>query len=524
MSLFERKLGVVLVAVLAVSSVAIAESAGPPLVNWSAPPTYTTAGKRLMSGELGLGPLPFFPIAPCRQYNSSGTPLSSGVDRTITLTGAPCGIPAGTLAVSVNITIFAITGATGNGVVKIGTAAAPTTGWINYPATETQRANAGAVPLSASGQIVLQVAQGAGTANIIVDVNGYYYTGSVGNVMPSGDAFFIRGVLSGSGVLYGQNQEATGANSYGVLGATSSSGAGSAGVEGEATNATGAIYGVRGLVTASNTTGGSAGVYGKDGTGSVVASNNLTAGVSGVSKLSIGVNGISENAGVRGQVYFSDGTFEAQAYLGLASGGLYYGVWADGSIHATGAITGATKSFIQPHPTDAGKEINYISLEGRASEIYTRGTIDVRQGTNHIEVPDDFRLVARTGSYSAIVTPVGAMASVAVLSQDENGIEVQASRNARINYVIYAERAAFAGHAPVQDNVHFVPQGPSGFSGPLPASYKQMLIENGTLNSDGTTNMKTAERAGWVKIWEARKPEIERARDLSPSRASDSPQ
>jgi hypothetical protein len=200
---------------------------------------------------------------------------------------------------------------------------------------------------------------------------------------------------------------------------------------------------------------------------------------------------------------------------------VYYGVWADGPIHSTGAITGATKSFIQPHPTDAQKEINYISLEGRASEIYVRGTVDVRAGVTRLEIPDDFRLVARPGSYSAIVTPVGAMASVAVLSQDENGVEVQASRSIRINYVIYAERDAFAGHAPVQDNVHFVPDGPGGFAGTLPPSYKQMLVENGTLNADGTANMKTAERAGWLRVWEARRAQTDRARTETPPRAAD---
>lgn len=511
------KLCVVLAAFFAVPGASVATAAsdrgGPSLVNWSAPPTYTPAGKGLMSGELGGGPVPFFPITPCRQFDSRSTsPLASGVDRTITVTGAPCGIPAGTVAISANITIFAITGATGNGVVKIGIAAAPTTGWINYPATETQRANAGAIPTNGT-QIVVQIAQGGGTANLIVDVNGYYYNGNGGTVMPTGDAFVIRGTLTGSGVVFAQNQETAGLNSSGVLGTTSSSGARSAGVQGEASATSGAIYGVSGRITALNSTGGSAGVFGSDGSGSVVGSNNLSAGVSGVSRTSVGVNGVSENAGVRGQVFFSDGTFETQGYLGLLSGGIYYGVWADGPIHSTGAITGATKSFVQPHPTDAAKEINYISLEGRASEIYMRGTIDVRPGVNHLEIPEDFRLVARPGSYSAIVTPVGAMANVAVLSQDESGIEVQASRSVRVNYVIYAERAAFAGHAPVQDNLHFVPDGPGGFVGPLPAAYKQMLVENGTLNPDGTTNMKTAERAGWLAAWEARKADTERARN-----------
>jgi hypothetical protein len=88
--------------------------------------------------------------------------------------GAPCGVPAAATAVTVNITVFNITGAGGNAVFQVGTAADPTFAWINYPPSETQRGNAGFLPLNGSGQIVLKVNQGGGRVDFTVDVNGYF--------------------------------------------------------------------------------------------------------------------------------------------------------------------------------------------------------------------------------------------------------------------------------------------------------------------------------------------------------------
>jgi hypothetical protein len=120
-------------------------------------------------------PLPFVAIAPCRQYNSLNTsPLLQAVNRPVTLTGTPCNIPANAVAVSANLTVFNISGATGNAVFKLDTVSPPATAWINYPPTEIQRSNAGIMALNGSGQIWVQVAQGGGQVDFVVDVNGYY--------------------------------------------------------------------------------------------------------------------------------------------------------------------------------------------------------------------------------------------------------------------------------------------------------------------------------------------------------------
>jgi hypothetical protein len=162
-----------------------------PVVNWTAPPFWSPSPPAVADGAgpaaksaagsdrellaLPSTPLPYVAIVPCRQYDSRDfTPLLQNTPRAVVLTGAPCPIPATAQAASVNITVFNITGATGNGVISIGVTSPPTTAWINYPPTETQRGNAGAVALTDLGEIIINVQQGGGSVDFVVDVNGYY--------------------------------------------------------------------------------------------------------------------------------------------------------------------------------------------------------------------------------------------------------------------------------------------------------------------------------------------------------------
>jgi hypothetical protein len=149
--------------------------------NWPAPPYWTPPAARVLgeartkSLTTASAPLPFIAITPCRQYDSRNfTPLPQDISRAVVLSGAPCGVPSSAVAVSVNITIFNIIGATGNGVFQVGTAEAPTSAWINFPPTEVQRSNAGALPLDDSDQIWVRVEMGSGQLDLTVDVNGYY--------------------------------------------------------------------------------------------------------------------------------------------------------------------------------------------------------------------------------------------------------------------------------------------------------------------------------------------------------------
>jgi len=81
---------------------------------------------------------------------------------------------------------------------------------------------------------------------------------------------------------------------------------------------------------------------------------------------------------------------------------------------------------------------------------------------------------------------------------------VKASRDVKIHYVVYAERETVRNPDPIIENVHFRPDPDRDFLAHLPDSFRRLMIQNGTLNPDGTVNMETARRLGWDKEWEKR--------------------
>jgi hypothetical protein len=132
-------------------------------------------------------PLPFIGITPCRLLDTrppANNPLDGdgiyGADeiRTYTLPGA-CGLPGGMQAVSLNVTATN-TGSGAFGHIKIWPAdqAEPNVSTLNYPGAGATIANAAVVPLSGAG--ALKVKSGNASADVILDVNGYYAPSGVG--------------------------------------------------------------------------------------------------------------------------------------------------------------------------------------------------------------------------------------------------------------------------------------------------------------------------------------------------------
>ena len=239
--------------------------------------------------------------------------------------------------------------------------------------------------------------------------------------------------------------------------------------------------------------------------GGLVLDNDIgdNAGVRGESASHIGVLGLTSNGAPNSIAVFGRVPASVAGALGFDSGVTDWGVYSFGNAHVQGTFTAsANKGFVQPHPHDASKEIRYISLEGPHTEVYFRGTAQVSQGVTRIPIPEHFRFVADPATYSTLVTPVGAMATVAVVSEGPEGIVVQASRDVKVHYVVYAEREAVRNPDPIIENVHFRPDPKFDFFAHLPVSFRQLMIQNGTLNADGTVNMETAKRLGWDKEWE----------------------
>ena len=116
----------------------------------------------------------FYTVTPCRMLDTrSSSPVASGGTLTVTLTGAPCGIPSGATSVSANVTV---TQPTGPGYLTVYPAdgTLPVASSINFKAGQT-RANNAILNLSGDGTGRVNFFNGAaGTVQVILDVNGYF--------------------------------------------------------------------------------------------------------------------------------------------------------------------------------------------------------------------------------------------------------------------------------------------------------------------------------------------------------------
>ncbi len=231
----------------------------------------------------------------------------------------------------------------------------------------------------------------------------------------------------------------------------------------------------------------------------------MPAGVLGASAGNDGVVGYTNlgEAGVAGYNMNSavcPAAVSVAGLLGVRRGGLLYGVFSVGNFGGTGA-----KFFVEPHPTDASKEIRYVSLEGPEAGTYFRGSGHTRNGFATIEVPESFRMVTDEQGLTVVVTPVGELAQIAAISKSLDKIVVQSSKDVDFDYVINGVRKAFKDFEAIGKNEDFVPQGPDDnrfFS--LPAESQRRLVATGIYTAEGKVNLEKAREMGWDRQWAER--------------------
>jgi hypothetical protein len=119
----------------------------------------------------------FYTLTPCRVFDTRelsgptlGSPLTCGTERSFTIVGGTCGVPASARAISLNLTGTAST-APGNLRLFAPGAPVPLVSNLNYASGQT-RGNNAVAPLSASGQISV-LCSPSGTTHVIMDLNGY---------------------------------------------------------------------------------------------------------------------------------------------------------------------------------------------------------------------------------------------------------------------------------------------------------------------------------------------------------------
>jgi hypothetical protein len=163
--------------------------------------------------------------------------------------------------------------------------------------------------------------------------------------------------------------------------------------------------------------------------------------------------------------------------------------------------------------------IDYISLEGPEAGTYFRGTGNFSDGNYVIEVPEDFRLVTDSEGLTVQLTPVGAPASMYVVSEDLYHIVVHSDQDVKFHYMVNGVRASFKDYQPIVENTVFNPRSATQkMSGALAPLQRQRLIANGTYNADGSVNLETARAVGWAQAWEERDRQVEASRANSQSK------
>jgi hypothetical protein len=195
--------------------------------------------------------------------------------------------------------------------------------------------------------------------------------------------------------------------------------------------------------------------------------------------------------GVYGKATTTGATVAFGVY-GEANNSAAFGFFSSGDFGGTGA-----KYFVPPHPTDATKQINFACLEGNESGTYFRGSIRIQDGVATVVVPESFRLVTEADSVTATATAVGAPALVWIQSQSLEQILVRANADVTVNYMVTGTRRGFRGLETIREDAAFVPEYrglPFGLQ--YRPEYRQLLVQNGLLNTDFTPNEETALRLG----------------------------
>lgn len=100
---------------------------------------------------------------------------------------------------------------------------------------------------------------------------------------------------------------------------------------------------------------------------------------------------------------------------------------------------------------------------------------------------------------------------MAVVSIGLDRIVVKGSRNVDFFYTVNGVRRTFKNHDPILSGTGFMPSSAeTRIPQYLSEGQRQLLIQNGTYNADGSVNMETARRLGWDKEWEKRTPPVTR--------------
>jgi len=189
----------------------------------------------------------------------------------------------------------------------------------------------------------------------------------------------------------------------------------------------------------------------------VVGDSSDGNGVIGFSVSGVGVIGRGPTkAGVHGFSSSGDGVIGENESTDLIHGGIHgvnrngglAGLF-DGNVQVNGNFsTTGTKNFVQAHPTDPGREIVYVALEGGEAGTYVRGSGQLQSGKAVLALPEHFRLVTASEGLSIQLTPRGEWLQIYVVELNTTQLVVREAqgKSGRFDYFICGVRRGYEQH------------------------------------------------------------------------------
>jgi predicted metalloprotease with PDZ domain len=108
-------------------------------------------------------------------------------------------------------------------------------------------------------------------------------------------------------------------------------------------------------------------------------------------------------------------------------------------LKVNGAFAATTKSFLIDHPTKAGMQLRYGSLEGPENGVYVRGRLT---DNNVIELPDYWTGLVHADSITVNLTACAADQQLYVERVENNCVHIVNETGKPVNcfYTVYGER------------------------------------------------------------------------------------
>ena len=114
-------------------------------------------------------------------------------------------------------------------------------------------------------------------------------------------------------------------------------------------------------------------------------------------------------------------------------------------------VSGGTKNFVQPHPTDPTKEIDYSTLEGPEAGTYIRGTANCVNKQSTIVFPEHFPLVTNEQGLTAQLTSRGKQNVFFIKELTNKKLVVGCSDDGAFDYLVNGIRTGYENFQVIRD-------------------------------------------------------------------------